>query len=986
MKKGKTVPSTTISKQRPVKGGGVGVPSLLKDPKKERMMRAKMKKVLEPNTKPEVDDEHGFSPLKDSALLAHLKHTFEMVQDKVTALDRAKASAKELDAALKAETFAREDKERRLRDANKKVKELEQYTADQQNHLCKLQENVQEERDAHRETKEKLSQKCADVEAMSNEASALRVQVEALQKQLTQAKLDASESDAARIKAEDSANATKMKQTAERKALARQVATLKGEFEELSESNARVIADAAAAKEKLRITESTLQQHKDNDKENARRMAAAFREAESARSELQNAAARMAGLQVEVTAGKESLSASLAEREAEKRNASVLRRKIEDALEDEKASHARTLREKDEAEKTIAKQRSDNDKMLSQLNFELEKVRDARARERARMEDDHGEEIDKIAEKVRQAERARNAVERSLKAKCGELASMKNDRDDIKDRLSAISQALKQEQKAHKATKVHLSKSKQQHESKENDYAKLAASQSAHDKKHAAFVKHAQSQLQALARDLAKVKSQANEEKKLRVEAEQKIAHSKKHGKDQIDALGKSVLELREAKVDLELLVAKHKDDAKCADEAHAAALSKVKLDAKQRVASAQKKAATVCQRAEDRIKELETQITIIKRTCNALEQDASAVRCALNSKTDELGRCKKQVAEAEEMAEKMSIKFEEAKKAGVFAVKKAKKDHANVVKKMQKQVKKILAERDRHEDSVRTAHADVERARAELDEVKGSAAGQIVGFSERTRELAEQLRDADDAKRVMQATVQKHERKLEAAQAEAEALKHALDRAQVEAEHQIKETKLMIDELVQEKDAAERELKSIKSEHEESVKKHVQELKNRSDDMESKLEGLQWQVESHRKELELCAGEKEELIEKLERVKRDNKDLRLNETKLISLYKNISMGSSGAQQQQQQQSSLDMLTPNPGIYAEHSPAPSSLELGSSRRGFRSTSDVLKYKRLEADALQTTERANVRRASFKKRKKKLVRAPRRRPGTASLLY
>ena len=169
------------------------------------------------------------------------------------------------------------------------------------------------------------------------------------------------------------------------------------------------------------------------------------------------------------------------------------------------------------------------------------------------------------------------------------------------------------------------------------------------ERKHAEFVRRTQNQVETMSRDLARVKAQAEEERGLRINAESKVLNAERSGKDQIAALSKALLELRESKVELEQLLSAAQDDAKRNMESSASAIAKERARAKQRVASAQQKASASCQRAEDRIRQLEGQVAIVKRTCNALEQDAAAVRAALETKTEEAVRLKKLVAEADE-------------------------------------------------------------------------------------------------------------------------------------------------------------------------------------------------------------------------------------------------------------------------------------------------------------------------------------------------
>ena len=74
---------------------------------------------------PETDLPSDEQSATENALLAHLKHTSQMVQDKMSDLDRSKRSAKDLEEALAKEKNLRETAQRRLDICNTKVGELE---------------------------------------------------------------------------------------------------------------------------------------------------------------------------------------------------------------------------------------------------------------------------------------------------------------------------------------------------------------------------------------------------------------------------------------------------------------------------------------------------------------------------------------------------------------------------------------------------------------------------------------------------------------------------------------------------------------------------------------------------------------------------------------------------------------------------------------------------------------------------------------------
>ena len=144
---------------------------------------------------------------------------------------------------------------------------------------------------------------------------------------------------------------------------------------------------------------------------------------------------------------------------------------LENALQSEKSKCEKAENIAMSAREELLKGRKDNKKALHNLSKELENLKAARAEERQAVKEQHFHAIEELAAEIKSLQRDRAQSARQLKDSRAASDSLKHERDDYRDQMSAFSKKLRVEEKAHKATKVLLSKAKQVAESKDRETA-----------------------------------------------------------------------------------------------------------------------------------------------------------------------------------------------------------------------------------------------------------------------------------------------------------------------------------------------------------------------------------------------------------------------------------------------------------------------------------------------------------------------------------
>ena len=212
-------------------------------------------------------------------------------------------------------------------------------------------------------------------------------------------------------------------------------------------------------------------------------------------------------------------------------------------------------------------------------------------------------------------------------------------------------------------------------------------------------------------------------------------------------------------------------------------------------------------------------------------------------------------------------------------------------MRELEQSFSETLQEHDQLKKELQDTTENLESARLEKRQLQEEAAGQILAFSERGRELNHEMQAVEGEKAKLAVELKNKNTILENALSTISELKNELHAAESDAE-------ATIADLREQSIAAQERLKEVSSEHERAMSRaserlqaqvaKVSAIQKSKASLEAALEDRGWEIEALKRDVVTARSEHETLEREVERLKRDNQSLKKIESNMSGFLQNV--------------------------------------------------------------------------------------------------
>ena len=212
-------------------------------------------------------------------------------------------------------------------------------------------------------------------------------------------------------------------------------------------------------------------------------------------------------------------------------------------------------------------------------------------------------------------------------------------------------------------------------------------------------------------------------------------------------------------------------------------------------------------------------------------------------------------------------------------------------MRELEQSFSETLQEHDQLKKEFQETQENLESSRHEKRQLQEEAAGQILAFSERGRELNHEMQSVEGEKAKLAVELKNKNTILENALSTISELKNELHAAESDAE-------ATIADLREQAIATQERLKEVSSEHERAMARAAERLQAQvgkvasiqksKASLEAALEDRGWEIEALKRDVITARSEHETLEREVERLKRDNQSLKKIESNMSGFLQNV--------------------------------------------------------------------------------------------------